>query len=180
MYATLADLLARATPEDLAKRAAPARRGLDGALLGEGIRRAAPDGTIGADALAAIGALTDSHDDRLYDAGDVAALPAALARLQSALDEAAAVIDGWIRARYPDPPADAGHLKGYCLDLAVEKLAVGPLDEEQQAAAAKRAVAYLEAVARGRVDLAPPEADPSPVVAIPGAPALFTRESLDA
>ena len=157
-YATLDDLAARASLDDLAVRAAPDRATVDGPLL-----RLALDGIAAGRSLdkvlEGLKAETGEGGIPVHDPADVDALRPAVGRLQRALDDAKAEIDGWIGARYPNLAWAPASLATYAADIALYRLRVGA-DEEQRQHAYDAACRWLKAVAIGQVDLEAPAPDP--------------------
>lgn len=161
-YATLADLLARADPDEIAQ-AASNDSAVTGALLAK---------LIG-------GVQLTSEPAAVRNA-----VSAARARAQAALDDADGTIDGYLRHRYPAAPADAADtLRAAAVDVALWRLYGGQVQGDEKSdvyARYQAAVAWLNDVAAGRIDLAP-AGGASPGGARASAPTpLFTRKRLQA
>ena len=87
------------------------------------------------------------------------ALPAALARIQAALDDASADIDGRLRGRYSAGLEIAGALRAKAIDLAAFAL-LGGAEDSPEAMRYRVAVRWLRDVSDGKIDLpAPPSGD---------------------
>ena len=135
-YAARAAFAARCGLERLAQAAAPDAPAVDGPLLSKALQGAALTG--------------ESASVR-------AAAAAALARIDRELDDASAVIDGWIGARHPTVPDPAPEpLPTYCVDIARWRLFGGDPDSEERRAH-DDALAWLRRVADGRAHLSLPE-----------------------
>ena len=96
--------------------------------------------------------------EALWDAAAVAALPAVLARIDAALADADAEIDGRVAGRYP-ALAPTRTLAAKAVDLAVFGL-VGGAEDSENARRWKAAIDWLRDVAAGRIDLEAPEPPP--------------------
>ena len=160
-YATLSDLQARASSRSLAQAAAPDDCDVDASLLGASIA----------------GGARSTYTQAQRDAGD-----AAVARLQQALDDAIAEINGWIAPRYPGvadtPPAV---LTAYCVDIALYRLYQPGDPEDPRLIRYKTAIAWCKEVARGLIDLSAPAPDPddSAGVQVSAPPRVFGGSNLD-
>lgn len=159
-YATLADLASRYSLRDLAQAAAPDAPDVDEALL---------KATLGG------GARTT------YTAAQRAAADAAMARLQQALDDAHAEVNGWIAGRYPDLSMSSAALLPYTLDVAVYRLFRPADSEDPHMVRYKAAIKWLQDVARGMIDLPSPTPDPdtSAGVTITAPSRVFTAGALE-
>lgn len=159
IYATLADLASRYSLRDLAQAAAPDAADVDEALL---------------KATLAGGARTT------YTAAQRADADAAMARLQQALDDAHAEVNGWIAGRYPDLSMSPAALLPYTLDIAVYRLFRPADSEDPHMVRYKSAIAWLKEVARGMIDLPSPTPDPdtSAGVTVTAPDQVFDADSL--
>ena len=103
-----------------------------------------------------------------------------MARLQKALDDAHAEVNGWIAARYQSLTVVPGALLPFTLDIAVYRL-FRPADQaDPHMVRYKAAVAWLKEVARGAIDLPSPAADPDTAtgVTVTAPDRLFDDDSL--
>ena len=156
-YATLANLTRRASLNALAEAAAPNDGAVDGALLG----------------LALAGA-----DVSAYDAAAQAAVAEAVARLRHVLTDAAAEVDGYLAARYPDLTEAPAVLTVYCVDMALYRLLGGERGDTRQRRY-QAALNYLVDVAQGKLDLAPtPTAATGGDIQIETGPRVFDEDTL--
>ncbi len=142
-YATVHDLAKRASLDDLAQAASPDGVPLTGHLLEHALEYP----TLTADALRAL----RNHRAPRFDEDALEALPAALARLETALTDADAEIDGYLSGRYPTPEATP-RLRVLATDIALWRLIGGDADSETRQRY-DAAVRYLRDVARGAIDL---------------------------
>ena len=90
-----------------------------------------------------------------WDAASVAALPATLARIDAALDDADAEIEGRIGPRYP-AAVPTRTLESKACDLALYAVVGGDRDSEE-ARRWEAAIRYLRDLAAGAIDLESPE-----------------------
>lgn len=138
-YASVEDLLRRAAASELAEAAAPDAPDVDGDLL-KAYTASLADNATGSEL-----------DD--YSEEDKLAAQQAHAWLEAVLDDAATLIDSRISARYPDRDAlSVAALKPYCIDIALWRLFGGESDGERRLAY-NDALAWLNEVARGNVDI---------------------------
>lgn len=114
--------------------------------------------------------------ESLWDAAAVDALPGTLARIEAALEDADAEIDGRIGPRYPSA-APARTLTAKAVDVAVYAI-VGGDGESEEHRRWIAALRWMDGVAAGRIDLEPPEraVDDAPTAAAP--PAVFGDDAL--
>lgn len=141
-YATVSDVLERVSRDDLAERAAPNDREVNGDLL-----QAYVSGGRGAE----LPGYAEAADGPALEA----AVERAAGRISDALGDAGAKIDGYIAVRYPDPPATAdATLRAVSLDIFLFEFFGGGGDDGYEKRY-DRALIWLSDVARGRIDLAP-------------------------
>ena len=158
-YATLEDLKARESLRDLAQAASPDHPEVNADLLAETLNGGARS---------------------KWTAAERTAADAAKARLEQALADSDAEIDGWVGARYPnlsDPPSA---LKAYAVDVALYRLFRPGDPEDPRLLRYRAAITWLREVSRGIIDLSPPAPDPDRAAGVmassPGR--VFTAEAL--
>lgn len=130
-YATIDDLIDRASVDDLAERTAPENGAATGALLAEKLQ----GGSLAAQDAAVRGAVEMS-----------------VQRLNQALDDASAEIDSFIGRLLPlpDPPPEAIKLR--CVDIALYRL-LGSAEDGERGKMYDGAVAWLRMVNKGEIAL---------------------------
>ena len=157
-YATVAEVFERVSRDDLAERAAPNDPAVDGTLLSSWVA----DRDAGA---AAISGRPDAVDL-------TAALDRAVARIGRGLADAAARINGYIAARYPDASAAPGDtLRVLSLDIFLFEF-FGDTDGYQERYDA--ALAFLRRIADGRADL---PLDPADAGGVSGAAEVLSTSA---
>lgn len=162
-YATLADLIVRADPDEVAEAAAN-----DKAVTGELLRKLIDGG-----ALSSVDATTRNL------------VMAARARVQANLDDADDIVNGYLRHRYATVPEAAREtLKPYAVDIALWRLYEGHVQGDEKSPVYTNyqgAIAFLDDVAQGKINLAPASGDGAGTGARASAPTpLFTRKGLAA
>lgn len=173
MYATLADLLAAASPDELAE-AASTDASVTGALLARAIAEGWPDltGDIPGDA--------DDPTSEALDKGAVQATITAIARLETELDAACAIVTDGLGAKRP-AANDTSHdaiLRVRTLDIALYRI-FRPADADSTSPATRAyraAIQWLEDVRRGDIALATQAPSNPPLIDSPRR--VFTRASL--
>ena len=163
VYATINDLLQRASPQKLAEAAAPDANLVDGALLA-----------------AAVAA--DDIDADLAGESDAArtAVKAAIAAINAEIKDASAVIDGYI-----GPSAAIGEdtLRAYAIDIALWRI-LGGDNESDTYLSYKQVTDWLSRVSQGNTAHGPVGPDqPGQAAAgarVAEATPLFTRRDLGA
>ena len=164
VYATAADLAERVSDQLLAEAASPDSARVDGPLL-----------------LAALQTPPAWPDDADAAARDAAR--DAVASIDAKLQDATALIDGYLGTRYPNITNASllDTLRVYCIDIALWRLLGGERDTDEYLAY-RQATDWLGKVAAGQIGLNPDEGDDA-VSAAAGAraqtgAALFTRRQL--
>ena len=140
-YATVNDLLERASAQDLAEIGGREFPAVDG----EALREHLADPLRPADA--------DLRDQVVK----------AVARLQDAVDTASAEVDSYARSKHPDIGENAipTALKVYTVDIAIYRLFGGDRNDERFIRY-DNALKWLRALAKGEIDLAPTDVDGAP------------------
>ena len=131
-YASLEDLLARASVDALAEAAAPDKAHVDGGLL------------------AAV--LAESLGE--YSSEIIADGRQALARLRQVLSDVSAEVDGYVAQRYSGLDIHSRVLMVHTIDIALYRLLGGDKDSERYGHY-QAAIQYLRDVATGKIDLIP-------------------------
>lgn len=136
-YAAIQDLIDRDSINDLAERAAPENNAVTGDLLGKKLAGSSLSGET---------------------VGTQAALTLAVDRLNQALDDASADIDGYISRMLPlaDPPP--AMIKGRCVDIALFRLFGGERGSPREALY-QSALAWLRRVGNGEIALTNDDGD---------------------
>ena len=201
-YTAAADILARLTPDDLA-RAVSADTDLDGAVLAAVIADTTPNMTMtvkvnGANlerVLKQKGLLeeTDNLSDMSFTPPDAvialqAAAKQAVTLIRAAIDDASGDIDGFVANRYQLPLANVpAKLKSLCNDLVIWRLLGGSThgdDKSERYQRVQDANKWLERLAGGDISLDAqlknaPSNNPGTVVVAGDAP-VFDRDHLAA
>ena len=155
-YATIEDLTRRASVDDLAERASTENNLVTGALLGKKL----DGGTLSGESAATRGAVE-----------------LAIARLNKALDDASAEIDGYISRLLPLDDSPPPVIKLRCLDIALYRLFGGEGEIEK---IYDGAVAWLRRVGSGEIALTDDGADADGNdVLIEAGQRVFDRKTLD-
>ena len=164
VYATVTDLAQRVSDQQLAEAASPDSNLVDGPLLLAALQTP-PTWPDGADAAAQDAALD------------------AVANVNAKLQDATALIDGYLGTRYPNVTNASllDTLRVYCIDIALWRLLGGERDTDEYLAY-RQATDWLGKVAAGQIGLNPDEGDDAVSTATGAraqtAPPLFTRRQL--
>lgn len=160
-FATLADLAAGADIDEVAEAAAN-----DNAVTGELLRKLIDGGALSSVDTATRNLVTAARD-----------------RVQTKLNDADDIINGYLRHRYSTVPEAAREtLKPYAVDIALWRLFKGQVQGDEKSPVYtnyQAAIAYLEDVAQGKINLAPASGDGAGTGARANIPQpLFTRQQL--
>ncbi len=143
-YLTFTELLKRVSHDDLAERAAPDDKVVTGRLL----------------AAYVAGTLPREGDNKTVSDTVFLAVVAAAERLSAHLADVNGLVAGYLRSRYPTLATVPEALRTAALDIFLFRVFGSDADDRDgRRAGYRRAIAFLQAVNAGTVDLAAPDGE---------------------